>query len=113
MPYLLISDGESPVTGLPVFKVYDADEYEDASVRRPRPIGEVWGVGVRGVTGDFILTGCRWEIAGQMTLDDSNLLPAGAYADTARAMIKAYEDAAEGLEGAYLAQEYADEAPEG
>ena len=91
MAYQMINDGNYPGTSLPVFKVYDADEYNDASVKHPRPIGEVWGVGVKGVTGRFVPTDVRWEIAGRMTLNDSNLLPAGAYADAARAMIAAYE----------------------
>jgi len=91
MAYQLVHDGNYPGTDLPVYKVFDADEYNDTSVKYPRPVGEVWGVGVKGVTGKFIPTGVRWEIAGHMTLDDSNLLPAGAYADAARAMIAAYE----------------------
>lgn len=93
MAYQLVRDGDYEDTGLPVFKVFDADEYNDLSVKNPRPVGEVWGTGVPGVTGKFVPTGVRWEIAGRMTLDDSNLLPAGAYADAARAMIAAYEGA--------------------
>jgi hypothetical protein len=91
MAYQMVHDGNYPGTDLPVFKVFDADEYNDTSVKYPRLVGDVWGVGVKGVTGKFIPTGVRWEIAGRMTLDDSNLLPAGAYGDAARAMIAAYE----------------------
>lgn len=91
MAYQMVRDGDYEGTDLPVFKVFDADEYNDVTVKHPRPVGEVWGVGVKGVTGKFVPTGTRWEIAGRMTLDDSNLLPAGAYADAARAMIAAYE----------------------
>jgi hypothetical protein len=91
MAYQLVQDGNYPGTDLPLYKVFDADEYNDPTVKYPHPIGDVWGVGVRGVAGKFVPTGVRWEINGSLTLDDSNLLPAGAYADAARAMIRAYE----------------------
>jgi hypothetical protein len=89
MPYQLVQDGTYPGTDLPVFKVYDADEYQDPAVRDPRAIGEVWGTGVRGVTGQFVPAGVRWQISG--TWEASPLYPAGAYADAARAMVAAYE----------------------
>ncbi len=89
MAYQLVRDGEYPGTGLPVFKVYDADEYNDASIARPRHIGEVWGVGVKGVTGQFIPTGVRWQLVGSFA--ESPEYPAAAYGNAARAMIKAYE----------------------
>lgn len=92
MPYQMVRDADYPGTGLPVYKVYDAEDYDNPMVQHPRPIGEVWGTGVAGVVpGKFIPTGVRWDLAGHMTLDDSNLLPAGAYADAARAMVAAYE----------------------
>lgn len=89
MAYQMIQDGEYPGTGLPVYKVYNADEYQDTSIASPRPIGEVWGVGVRGVTGQFIPTGVRFQLSGSW--EESPVLPAGAYGDAARAMIRKYE----------------------
>src|ERR1700685_1194986 len=61
MAFQRVRDGEYPGTTLPVFKVYDADEYNDVSVRNPRPVGEVWGVGVKGVTGEWISTGVGFQ----------------------------------------------------
>jgi hypothetical protein len=89
MPYQMINDGNYPGTDLPVFKVFDADEYNDTEVRHPRPIGEVWSIGARGVTGRFVPTGVRWQLSGSFS--ESPVLPAGAYADAARVMIAAYE----------------------
>lgn len=89
MAYQLVRDGDYPGSGLPVFKVFDAEEYNDTSVQHPRPIGEVWGTGVKGVTGRFIPTGVRWQLVG--SFEESPVLPAGAYADAARAMIAKYE----------------------
>jgi len=85
--FQLAREGDYPGTGLPVYKVYDAEEYNDTSVRRPRVFGEVWGVGVRGVTGKFIPTGVRYQLAGSW--DASPVFPVGAYAAAARAMIEA------------------------
>lgn len=89
MAYQLIRDGDYPGTDLPVFKVFDADEYNDPAVKQPRPIGEVWGTGVRGVSGHFIPTAVRWQLSGSFA--ESPEHPAGAYADAARAMIVVYE----------------------
>ena len=90
MPYQMVLDGEYPGTSLPVYKVYDADEYNDPSVSRPRPIGEVWGVGAKGVTEGFVPTGVRFQLSGTGELSASPLFPAGAYASAARAMIALY-----------------------
>jgi hypothetical protein len=81
----MIHEDTYPGTGLPVFRVYDAEEYQDTTVRHPRPVGEIWGIGVRGVTGRFVPTGVRWQITGS---SESALIPvAGAYARAAQAMI--------------------------
>jgi len=89
MTYQMVRDGNYPGTDLPVFKVYDADEYQDTSVKYPRPIGEVWSVGVKGVVVGNVPTGVRWALAGSSEV--SELYPAGAYSDASRDMIKAYE----------------------
>lgn len=89
MAYELVHDGNYPGTDLPVFKVFDADEYNNPTVRHPRPIGEVWGTGVAGVTGLSVPTGVRWQLSGSFA--ESPLHPAGDYAGAARAMIAAYE----------------------
>jgi hypothetical protein len=91
MPYQMIREEDYPATGLPVYRVYDADEYQDATIARPRPVGEVWGTGVRGVTGQFIPTGVRWQLS--RSFEESPLYPAGAYAEAARAMVTAHEGA--------------------
>lgn len=91
MPYETVRDGNHPGTGLPLFKVYDADEYQDVTVRYPRPVGEVWGVGVRGVTGRCVPTGVRWQLSGSW--EESPLYPVAAYGTAARAMIAAHEGA--------------------
>jgi hypothetical protein len=85
MPYQLVRDDDYPGTGLPVYKVFDADEYQDVTVKHPRAIGEVWSVGVEGVCGKFIPTGVRFQLSGSYA--ESPVFPAGAYADAARAMI--------------------------
>jgi hypothetical protein len=90
MAYEVIRDGNYPGTDLPVFKVFDADEYNDASVKHPRPIGEVWSTGEPGVTGQSVPTGVRWQLSG--SFDVSPLYPVGAYGEAARAMIAAYEE---------------------
>jgi hypothetical protein len=87
--FQLVRDGDYPGTGLPVFKVYDAEEYNDPGVRYPRPVGEVWGVGVRGVTGKFVPTGVRYQLAGSEA--ESPVFPVGAYGTAARAMLMADE----------------------
>jgi hypothetical protein len=83
--FQLVRDGDYPGTGLPLYKVYDAAEYGDATVRRPRPLGEVWAVGVPGVTGKYVPTGVRFQRSGSW--QESPVLPAGAFGDAARAMI--------------------------
>lgn len=83
MAYELVLDGEYPGTGLPVYKVYPAGD------PKARAIGEVWGVGVKGVTGLFVPTGVRFQLSG--SYDESPVLPAGAYARAARAMIALHE----------------------
>jgi hypothetical protein len=87
--YQLVQTGTYPGTDLPVYRVYDAEEYGDPTVRNPRPIGEVWAVGVPGVTGRHVPTGVRYQLANSS--EESPLLPAGAYADAARAMIEKLE----------------------
>lgn len=88
MPYQLVRDGDYPDTDLPNYAVYDADEYQDTT-RIPRPIGYVWAIGTRGVTGRHIPTGTRYALAGSW--DVSPVLPVAAYGDAARALIAAYE----------------------
>ncbi len=88
MPYRLIETGTYPETGLPVYRVYDAEEYADVTCT-PRHIGEVWATGTRGVLGAYIPTGARWALAGSW--EESPVYPAGHYAEAARAMIAAYE----------------------
>jgi hypothetical protein len=94
MPYQMMSSGTYPGTDLPAFQVFDAEEYNDTS-KRPQPIGEVWGVGVKGVTGRFILTGFRWGLAGEDMLAQARRAdatePLASSGDAARAMIAAYE----------------------
>lgn len=75
-------------TDLPIYRVFDAKEYNDPTIRRPFYIGEVWGVGVKGVSGKWVPTGVRWQLTGSD--DECELLPAGAYAKAARMMIEAY-----------------------
>lgn len=94
MAYQMVLDGEYPETGLPVYKVYDADEYNDPSVIRPRAIGEVWGVGVKGAAAGFVPTGVRFQLSGTGDLSASPLFPAGAYAKAARAMIALHDGTA-------------------
>ena len=89
MSYQLVRAGSYPGTDLPVFKVYDADEYEDATIKHPRPIGEVWGVGVPGVAVQSLATGVRWQLAGSW--DESPVYPVAAYGEAARAMIAKFE----------------------
>jgi hypothetical protein len=72
-------------TGLPVYEVYDADEFGDAIVRHPRAVGEVWGVGVKGVTGTFVPTGVRYQLAASWA--ESPVFAAGAYGTAAREMV--------------------------
>jgi hypothetical protein len=86
--YQMVRDGNYPGTDLPVFKVYDAEEYNDPTVQFPRSIGEVWGVGVKGVTGSFVPTGVRYQLNGSFA--ESPVLAAGAYAKAANAMIAEY-----------------------
>jgi len=97
MAYQMIREEDYPTTGLPVYRVYDADEYQDVTVERPRPIGEVWGTGVKGVTGRFILTGFRYGLAGEGPLAQAERAdatePFRSYADAARAMIAEFEAA--------------------
>jgi hypothetical protein len=83
--FQLVRDGDHPGTGLPLYKVYDAAEYGNPAVSRPRPLGEVWAVGVPGVTGRPVPAGVRFQRSGSW--QESPLLPAGAYGDAARAMI--------------------------
>jgi hypothetical protein len=87
--YQLVHDGNYPGTTLPVFKVYDALDYNDITIKYPRPVGEVWGVGVKGVTGQWVPTGVRYQLSGSMaeSMDESAVLPAGHYGDAARAMV--------------------------
>lgn len=87
MPYRIIPAGTYPVTDLPTYDIYDADEYEDKTIRRPRPIGSVWGVGVKGVTGKYLPTGYRWSLAGAW---ESTEVP-GGYVTAAKELIAAYE----------------------
>ena len=91
MPYQMVRCGEYPGTNLPLFRVFDAEEYNDASVKNPQAIGEVWSTGVRGVLDTFVPTGVRWQLYGSW--DESPLYPAGAHGEAARAMIAAYEAA--------------------
>jgi hypothetical protein len=97
MTYQLARTGDYPGTGLPLFEVFDADEYNDPTVRRPRAVGEVWGVGVRGVTGKFVLTGFRYGLAGEGALAQAERAdgtePFPSCADAARAMIAELEGA--------------------
>lgn len=82
-PVILVRSGSYPGTDLPTFDVFDADEYENASIRRPLKLGEVWAVGVPGVVpGRYIPTGVRWSRVGSW--DSSPVLPVGAYAEAAR-----------------------------
>jgi len=83
MAYELVRDGDYPGTDLPVYKVYPAGD------PKARAIGEVWETGVRGVSGRFIPTGTRFQLSGSW--EEAPVLPAGAYADAARAMIALYE----------------------
>jgi hypothetical protein len=96
MAYQVIREEDYPTTGLPVFRVYDADEYQDVTVAHPRPVGEVWGVGVRGVTGKFVLTGFRYGLAGEGPLAQAERAdatePFPSYAEAARAVIAAHEN---------------------
>lgn len=85
MAYELVRDGDYPGTDLPVFKVFPADDPKAPA------IGEVWGVGTKGVTGRFVPTGVRWQLSRAAMTDTSPLYPAGAYAAAARDMIKKYE----------------------
>lgn len=93
MPYQMIHEDDYPGSGFPIYRVYDAEEYQDASVRSPRPIGEVWGVGIRGVSGIWLQTGVRWQLAGTGMLDSVLIEGAGAgvYGNAARVMIAEYE----------------------
>jgi hypothetical protein len=97
MPYQMIAAGEYPGTGLPRFQVFDADEYQDVTVKHPQPVGEVWGVGVRGVTGRFVLTGFRWGLTGEGPLAQAERAdatePFPSCAEAARAMVAAHEEA--------------------
>lgn len=97
MPYQIIHEDYYPGTGLPVYRVYDADEYQDTTVKRLRPVGEVWGVGVKGVTGKFILTGFRYGLSGEGPLVQAERAdatePFPSYGDAARAMIAEFETA--------------------
>jgi hypothetical protein len=88
MSYLMTRAGDYPGTDLPTYQVWDAEEYNDTS-RTPRPIGEVWAVGSRGVTGRYIPTGVRWQLSRSMA--ESPTYAAGAYAEACRAMIAAFE----------------------
>jgi hypothetical protein len=94
MPYQLIEWDTYPTTGLPIYRVYDADEYQDPAIAHPRPIGEAWGVGVRGVTGRYLQTGVRWQLAGaglvEGTLIDEWAGPS-TWSKAAHAIIAAYE----------------------
>jgi hypothetical protein len=93
MPYVIMRDADYPGTGLPVYKVYDAEEYNDVS-RTPRPIGEVWLTGIKGVTGDYMPTGVRWQLAGTGMLSASEEMPytsIDAVSKAAREMIGQYE----------------------
>lgn len=96
MPYQMIREGDHSATGLPVFRVYDAQEYQDVTVERPRPVGEVWGTGVAGVTGRHALTGFRWGLSGEPALTQAGRAdttePYPSWQDAARAMIAAYEE---------------------
>jgi hypothetical protein len=89
MPYRLVQDATYPGTNLPVWHVYDADSY-DKPGSCPRPIGEVWATGVRGVTGTWIPTGCKWQLAGTGMLSASEEYPAHALSRAARDMIARY-----------------------
>lgn len=95
MPFQMIAAGSYPGTGLPVFKVYDAEEYQDVSIKDPRPVGEVWGVGVKGVTERFILTGFRYGFSGEGPIAQAwradATEPFRSSGDAARAMIAEYE----------------------
>lgn len=89
MNYQLVLAGNYPNTNLPVYRVFDAGEYNDPAVRYPRAIGTVWAVGVPGVSDTWVHTGVRWQLTG--ACDVSPLLPVGAYSEAARAMVAAYE----------------------
>jgi hypothetical protein len=95
MAYQMIREEDYPTTGLPVYRVYDADEYQDVTVKRPLPVGEVWGVGVKGVTGRFVLTGFRYGLAGEGPVAQAGRAdatgPFSSCADAARAMIAEFE----------------------
>jgi len=89
MAYQLARQGNYPGTDLPVFKVFDAEEYNDITIANPRSIGEVWAIGVQGVSGRWLPTGTRWQLNG--SYEESPVLPIGAYAEAARQMIAKYE----------------------
>lgn len=89
MPFQLVREGVYPGTDLPFYRVYDADEYQDVTVKHPRAIGEVWGVGIVGVTGRFIPTGVRYSLTGSEV--SSSVFGPGQYAVAARVMIARHE----------------------
>lgn len=81
--FKLIANGTYPGTNLPTFRVFDAEEYDDVTVARPRVIGEVWAVSQHGHPS--VPTGVRYQLSGSWEV--SPVLPIGAYALAAEAMI--------------------------
>lgn len=81
--YQLLRIGDYPETDLPLFGVFPADDPQS------HYIGEVWSVGVKGVTAKWIPTGVRYQLNGDYT--ESPLFGVGCHAEAARAMIAKYE----------------------
>lgn len=81
--YELVRHGDYPGTDLPNYGVYPANDPKAPF------IGEVWAIGVKGVTGQWIPTGVRYQLNGDYT--ESPVFAAGNYAGAAREMISKYE----------------------
>lgn len=85
---LMVRADNYPGTQLPTFDVFDAEEYNDPTLRNVRPIGSVWAVGNR------VIEGYRFGLAGEDALSQAlradETSPLATPAKAAYALLTAY-----------------------
>jgi hypothetical protein len=95
MPFIAQHWCDSDATGLPEYWYFDAEEYNDTSIRNLRPVGKMWITGVSGVTGKYMPTGWRWQLEGTGMLGASEEMPLSSYPEAIRAASRLIMAAAE------------------
>ncbi len=92
MPYIAQHWYDNDVTGLPGYHVFDAEEYNDPTIRNLRPVGEVWITGTPAATG-YMPTGWRWQLSGTGMTGASEEMPLTSYPAAVRDGVKAIANA--------------------